>query len=205
MVRSLAGVLLIVAACSPAAAQPMASTPDGFDCRMLASIPNAPMSVETCERRMAAHAQMMSALATPGGERPGDERMTCEQVAAEMKTMKVSGVSASTSAQGSAAASDVMSNMQRAQAEAMGMMAGQTARSAAAAMVPGNMAGHAAAMANMAEQKALQDRVSAELNPARDRLETANTNAIGELAKSMRENPRFARLVSLAIQRSCAM
>ena len=201
MLRSLARVLLLVGAWGPVAAQPTA--PGSFDCRMLARIPNAPMTVETCERRMAAHAQMLSALDAPGGERPGDEHITCDQIAAEMKTMQVAGVSASTAAQGGAAAQDVMSIMQRAQAEAMGMMGAQTARSAAAGFVPGNASGHAAAMANMAEQKAFQDRTAAQMAPARNRLENSATDAITELTQAMRANPRFARLISLGMRREC--
>lgn len=194
----------LLTALAPAAAQ-QGVTPGALDCRMLASIPNAPMTVETCERRMAAHAEMMTALEAPGGERPGDDRLSCDAIIAELKTMNVSGVSATTAAEGRAAGEDVMAIMRRAQGEAMGMMAMQTARSAAAAAIPGNVAGHAAATANMAEQKILQDRVAAQMNPARDRLERANTDATVELARAMRENPRFARLVKLAGERNCTV
>jgi hypothetical protein len=129
--------------------------------------------------------------------------MTCDAIIAELKTMNVSGVSSANAAEGKAASENVMAIMQRAQLEAMGMVASQTARSAAAAAVPGNAGGQAAAMANMAEQKVLQDRLAAQMNPARDRLETANTNAMSDLVKAMRANPRFARLVKLAGERDC--
>jgi hypothetical protein len=183
------------AAPSPAAA--------GIDCQMLARLPNAPMTVQTCEQRMAVHLEMMSALETPGGARPDDERMTCEAIAAELRTLKVSGVSAANTAEGQAAGQAAMSIMQRAMAEGMGLMAGQTARSAAAAAVPGNAAGHAAAMANQAEQKALQDRTAGQMGPARERMEIANTNATADLVRAMRANPRFARLLKLGGERNC--
>jgi hypothetical protein len=64
-----------------------------IDCQMLARIPNAPMTAQTCEKRMAVHLEMMNALEAPGGARPGDERMTCDAIAAEMRTLKVGGVS----------------------------------------------------------------------------------------------------------------
>lgn len=178
-------------------------SPDMIDCPMLARMPNAPMTVQACEKHMAAHQEMMSALEAPGGARPGDERMTCESIAAEMKTLKVSGVSAANAAEGEAAAKNAMAIMQRAQTEGMGMAATQTARSAAAAAVPGNAAGHAAATANLAEQKALQDRTAAQMNPARDRVMGANTNSMADLVKAMRANPRFARLLKLAGERNC--
>jgi hypothetical protein len=93
--------------------------------------------------------------------------------------------------------------MQRAMAESMGMLAAQTARSAAAAAVPGNAAGHAAATANLAEQTALQDRTAGQMSPARDRLEIANTGSTVDLVNAMRANPRFARLLKLGVERNC--
>jgi hypothetical protein len=182
-------------------------TPSGatatLDCRMLAGMPNAPMSVQTCEARMAAHTDMMSALETPGGERPGDDRMTCEAIMTEMKTLKVTGVSAANASEGEAAGRNAWAIMQRAQSEGLGMMGAQTARSAAAAVVPGNAAGHAAATANLAEQKAMQDRIAAQMGPARDRVDAANANSLNDLVKAMRANPRFARLVKLGGERNC--
>ena len=68
MLRSLARVLLLVGAWGPVAAQPTA--PGSFDCRMLASIPNAPMTVETCERRMGAHAKMRARSRRPAASGP---------------------------------------------------------------------------------------------------------------------------------------
>ncbi len=188
----------------PAHAQQAPSpAPAMLDCQMLARMPNAPMTVQTCEQRMAVHLDMMSALETPGGARPGDERMTCEAIAAELRTLKVSGVSAANAAEGQAAGQDTMAIMQRAMAEGISMMAAQTARSAAAATVPGNAAGHAAAMANEAEQKALRDRTAGQMNPARERLEVANKNSTADLVKAMRANPRFARLLKLGGERNC--
>jgi hypothetical protein len=183
--------------------QPPSVAPGTLDCRMLAGMPNAPMSVQTCEARMAVHRDMMSALETPGGERSGDDRMTCEVIVAEMKTLKVTGVSAANASEGEVAGRNALAIMQRAQAEGLGMMGAQTARSAAAAVVPGNAAGHAAAAANLAEQKAMQDRIAAQMGPARDRVDAANTNSLNDLVKAMRANPRFARLVKLGGERNC--
>jgi len=69
MTRALACAFVLLAAGSLAHAQ-QAAGPGAFDCRMLANVPNAPMTVESCERRMAAHVDMMGALETPGGEPP---------------------------------------------------------------------------------------------------------------------------------------
>jgi len=184
-------------------AQGMQSPSSGLDCSKLANMPNPPMSVATCEQMVRMQADMMNALDTPGGERPGDDKLTCAQIVEEMKATRAAGVSQANAAEGKAASEDMKAAMQRAQAEAAALSAAQSARSAAAAAVPGNAAGNAAAMANMAEQKAFQDRVAAQINPARERTMQANANSMGDLSKSMRENPRFARLIKLAGERNC--
>lgn len=205
MIRWLTRLSVSVLTLSSLANAQQVQSPDALDCRMLAGIPNAPMTVETCERRMAAHRDMMSALEAPGGERSGDARMSCDAIVAELKTINVSGVSAANAAEGAAAGEAVMAIMRRVQTETMGMMASQTARSAAAATIPGNVAGHTAATSNMAEQIAMQNRLAAELGPARERLDTASTNAMADLVRAMRANPRFARLVKLAGERNCSV
>jgi hypothetical protein len=182
----------------------MASPPPlGLDCSKLASMPNPPISVAACEQMVRVQAEMMSALNTPRGERPGDDELTCPRISEEMKATRAAGVSQANASEGKAAAEDMKATMERAQAEAAALAAAQTARSAAAAAVPGNVAGQAAAMANLAEQKAMQDRVNAQVNPARERVMQANANAMGDLSKSMRDNPRFARLIKLAGERNC--
>ena len=60
-------------------------------------------------------------------------------------------------------------------------------------------------MANMAEQRVHQDGIAAQMGPARNRLESSATDALEELTRTMRENPRFARLISLAMRRDCTM
>jgi len=164
---------------------------------------NPPMSVATCEQMLKMQAEMMGAINAPGGERPGDDQLTCAQIVEEMKATRAAGVSQGNASEGAAAAEDLKAKMQRAQAEAAALSATQGARSAGAAVVPGNAPGQAAAMASLAEQKALQDRSNARLNPARERAIQANANSMGDLSRSMRENPRFARLIKLAGERNC--
>ena len=140
-------IAAVVAALSPAShGQGMASPPSsGLDCSKLASMPNPPISVAACEQMVRMQAEMMTALNTPGGERPGDDKLTCAQSIEEMKATRAAGVSPATASENKAAAEDMKTTMERAQAEAAALAAAQTARSAAAAAVPGNVAGQAAA------------------------------------------------------------
>lgn len=203
MLRSLLTLTVLELGIGLAMAQLPPPSADEMDCSMLSRIPNAPMTVQTCEKRMAVQRELMRAIDTPGGERAGDERLSCEAITAELKTLRVRGVSPDRVAAGEAAGGEVTALMQRAMAQSAAMMGAQTLRSAGAAAVPGNAAGHAAAAANMAEQKALQDRVGAQMGPARDRLERENTDAMAELTQALRTNPRFARLVKLGMQKDC--
>lgn len=201
---ALVGTALSIATAPLAVAQPAGAS--GMDCKMLARMPNAPMTVEQCERQMAIQAEMTGAMNAPGGERPGDDKLTCAQIVEELKTMRVGGVSPANAVESKSAGEDLKASVERAQAEAAALSATQTARNAGAAAasaagVPGVSA--AANAANMAEQKALQDRVAAQVNPARQRAMQANANSMADLAKSMRENPRFARLIRLAGERNC--
>ena len=198
-------VLALVAAMPPSSQGqgPQSAPASSSDCSKLADMPNPPMSVATCEQMVKMQADMMGALNTPGGERSGDDKLTCAQIVEEMKATRAAGVSQAHAAQGKAASDEMKAAMQGTQSEAAALAAAQTARSAAAATVPGNAAGQAAAMANLAEQKAMQERVNAQVSPARERVMQANANAMGDLANSMRENPRFARLIRLAAERNC--
>ena len=54
-----------------------------------------------------------------------------------------------------------------------------------------------------AESKALSGRASGEMATARQRMTQANIASMNDLARTLRENPRFARLLQLAQQRNC--
>ena len=57
----------------------------GMDCAKLASMPNAPMSLEACEKLQGTQQAYNQAASDPSAQRPGDEQMTCSQITAELK------------------------------------------------------------------------------------------------------------------------
>ena len=139
--------------------------------------------------------------------RPGDETLTCEQINAEMRSSNTPMVSAETGAQAKAAADAQMALMQKQQGEATGFIAGQMAMgvgTAALGMVPGGgIAAMAAQQAMMAQQKAFAERQMQEAAPVRAQTSQALTATTTEMTQGMRENPRFARLMNMSIEKSC--
>ena len=204
------GPLLIAIAATLVSASALATGPaasPSIDCKALTSRPGAPMTFEQCQAQIAGHADLMQAMNQPGGERPGDDALSCDQITAELRAVGTAGVSRENRIE-SAAAGKQLQDAQNAQmAKAGALAAAQTTRSAGAAgvdLVTGsNVAGGTAAAQNAAEAAALQRQAQAELGAARDRTSRANANSRADLAAALRANPRMARLIDLAGRKNC--
>ena len=88
--------LLIAIAASLMSASAFAADPaaaPAIDCKAFTSRPGAPMTFEQCQVQTAGHADPMQAMNQPGGERPGDEALSCEQITTELRQVSVAGVS----------------------------------------------------------------------------------------------------------------
>ena len=116
-------------------------------------------------------------------------------------------VSAETGAQAQAAADAQMALMQKQQGETAGFVAGQMAMGVGAAalgMVPGGgFAAMAAQQAMMAQQQAFAQKQIQEAAPVRAQTSQALTATTTEMTQGMRENPRFARLMNMSVEKSC--
>jgi hypothetical protein len=184
--------------------------PENMDpamCDQLGSMPNAPMSAEACRSMIGMAQGMKTSGSDPSAMRPGDESLTCDQITAEMRSSNTPMVSAETGAQAQAAADAQMALMQKQQGETAGFVAGQMAMgvgTAALGMVPGGgIAAMAAQQAMMAQQKAFAERQMAEAAPVRAQTNQALTATTTEMTQGMRENPRFARLMNMSIEKNC--
>ena len=187
---------------APGGAQDAQSMLDRLDCAMLARMPNPPMTVAACEARKRSFGNLSEAVDTPGGERPGDEAMSCTDIIAEMQASRFAGVSADTAAEGAAAGAELRAAYEGGVAAAGALAAKQGAETAAVAMLPNAVQG-AVAYQHAVEQRALAERSGAAIRPARDRTMEANSASSDELAASLRANPRFARLMQLVQARDC--
>ncbi len=182
----------------PAFAQPDAA----MDCSVLKRHPNPPMSVADCEAMKASQAALTGAVATPGGERPGDDAMTCEQIVDEMRSSNFAGVSVDTSEESKAACEELQTTVDRRNEMAQAMAARQAAATAAASLGPNAVQG-AVAAANSAEQQALARDAMRDVHGARGRATAAIAASSLELAASLQANPRFARLMQLVMAKNC--
>ncbi len=194
---------------------PTSAPPQGqqMDCDALAKVPGSPISIDACRQMMGAM-QQGSKGGPQGGARPGDESMTCEQIAAELKTMQGVGLSRAQQEENAAAASEHQAMMakQQAQAAALGVEATAAVNAASAAdratelATGGVVRGKSAAAVGEAYQaraKAMGEEMAAERKPTQDRLMNAAGTSTEAMAKSMQENPRFSRLVQLAGAKNC--
>jgi hypothetical protein len=172
------------------------------DCEVLAKQPSPAMTVEACRAQQAAYGGLGQAVNTPGGERPGDESMSCAQIIAEMKSSHFAGVSAETAQAGVVAGQQLQDTYQRRMALAGTMGAQHMGESMAVAAAPNAVQG-AVMYKQTAEQQALARDAAAEMQPVRTRAMMANAASADELAANLQANPRFARLMQLVMQKNC--
>ena len=207
LLRVIACVLALAPAAVSLAKDPAGRAPpdrrgDDLDCSMLKRQPMPTMSVEDCEAMKASQAALSGAVATPGGERPGDEAMTCEQIIDEMRSSNFAGVSVDTANESKAAGEELQSTYERRNEMAQAMAARQTAATAAASLGPNAVQG-AVAAANSAEQQALAADATRDMRGARGRAMAANSASALELSANLQANPRFARLMQLVMAKNC--
>jgi hypothetical protein len=158
-----------------------------------------------CEQQFGGFAAMIDAMNQPGGERPGDERMSCDQIAAELKATAVGGVSRENANEGVVAAKDLDARMKKIQAEVAAASAAQTAVNAAAAAAGTNAASGAAMASQLAMQETFSARARAELDPAIARVQSANAASMADVTRMVQANPRVGRLIQLAATKNCQM
>lgn len=207
--------------CAAALAQTQPSTPAGagspaaqVDCGALAATRNSPITLEACKQMMSGAQQAEAATKNPRGERPGDDSMSCADIEREMSTMRGIGPSEASRAEAGAAATEygakVESNL--AQLRAQGVAATAAVNAAAAADLATQLATgglvnpHAAQAMQQAalDQGVVQgDRMAKEMQPSGQRMFKATGGGTQEMAQQMQANPRFARLISLAMAKDC--
>jgi hypothetical protein len=184
--------------------------PDNLDpaiCDQMASIPNAPMSPEACRSMIGMAQGMKTSGSDPSAMRAGDETMSCDQINAEMRSVATPLVSAETGAQARVAADAQMAMMQKQQAEQKAFVAGQVVQGlgvGALGMLPGGgYAAMAAQQAMMAQQQAFAQKQYEEAAGVRAQTNQSLTATTTEMAQGMQQNPRFARLMNMSVEKNC--
>ncbi len=136
----------------------------------------------------------------PPGARPGDDKLTCEEIATELQPyvqqMMPGAVATGQTAQ------ELKGKAEKHMAEEAPKMAALSAMSIAAGMDPTGLSQKAANRAIEAEQKAASERVRADTQPTGEKL-TAQTKDLTAQAQQLQADPRLMRLMDLAQKKGC--
>lgn len=185
---------------SPNAAQ------QSMNCEQVAAQSRGAMSVESCKQMDAMRTAMTAAANDPSAQRPGDDKMTCDQIVAEIKQQRMPTTDAGKLAAAQTATGDYQKKNAEQQKEAEAIAAKESAElSAATRFAPTNAAGAAAAARVEAEQKATNERMSAEMAPVFNRMFGANIALTSDFVTQIAANPRLARLAQFAVDKHCSV
>lgn len=161
------------------------------------------MSMKTGALAACAIAAMLStspATADVPGAMPGDDAMTCEQIAVELKPY-VQQILPAAMAAGQAAQEAKQRGEQRV-AEEMPAALALTMAATAASADPTGIAGRAVGQAEIIHQQEVWNRSLAEDKPLYDKL-NARTGELVAQGRQMQSNARLQRLMQLVQDKHC--
>ncbi|HWX81585.1 MAG TPA: hypothetical protein VNZ02_15890 [Steroidobacteraceae bacterium] len=185
-----------------------------MDCAKLASMPNAPMSVEACEKLQGTQQAYNQAASDPSAQRPGDEQMSCAQITAELKQQqytaqdktKVAELGATTKEQQQIIHKEEVILAKR-QAEAQTAVAAATAADTATELATGGLvSGHALNAVEKtldAQDKVEKERVMREDLPTTQKMISQTAGLGADFGQQLQANPRLGRLMQLADSKHC--
>lgn len=172
------------------------------DCSQLANSPYQGMTVEQCKAMLGTAQGAQASMNDPAGIRPGDANMSCADIEAEMRTLHVDTVSAQHLVQGKAAAHDFQIEVKRQEAVAAVMSAKATVEQIAASAA--GPVGSVIAQQHIAtEERVVGDQMARKMALKQRAMIDATNAGMGDMQRAMQSNPRFARLIKLAMQRGC--
>jgi len=185
-----------------------------MDCAKLAGMPNAPMSVEACEKLQGAQKAYNQSASDPSAQRPGDEQMTCAQITSELKQQqyatqdktKVADLGATLTEQQKIIKKEEAILAKR-QAEAQTAVAAATAADTATELATGGLvSGHALNAVEKtldAQDKVEKERVMREDLPTTQKMISQTAGLGVDFSQQLQANPRLARLMQLADSKHC--
>jgi hypothetical protein len=185
-----------------------------MDCAKLASMPNAPMTLEACEKLQGTQQAYNQAASDPSAQRSGDEQMNCAQITAELKRQqyaaqdktKVAELDATTREEQKIIKKEEAILAKR-QAEAQAAVAAATAADTATELATaGLVQGHALNAVEKtldAQDKAEKERVIREDLPTYKKMNSATADLGSDFGQQLQANPRLGRLMQLADSKHC--
>ena len=181
--RIVTPVFIILAACSSYAQSPKkkAPAPAPMNCEQMSAASGGSITVATCQQMMAAQQAMTAATADPKASRPGDDKLTCDQIVAELKQQPIARPDQAKVAEAQDSVDDLQKQIDKDKKEATALMIKQTAEvSIVSTLVPINAVAAAEAKRIEAEQKALNEKLAKESQPKFERTFTALGDLTGQ-------------------------
>ena len=181
-----------------------ATPPSTMTCEQMSAASQGSVSVEACKQMMAAQQAYTAAASDPSASRPGDDKMTCEQIAAEMKQQPFTAPDHAKVTEAQTSLGDLQQQIDKDKAEATALVIKETAEeSLASKVVPVNAVAAAEAKRIQAEQDTLNQKIAKDTQPKFERSFNALGGLTEDVTKQIAANPRLARLYQLSTQRHC--
>jgi hypothetical protein len=185
-----------------------------MDCAKLAGMPNAPTSLEACEKLQGTQQAYNQAASDPSAQRPGDEQMTCSQITAELRQQQYTAPDKTKVAEldGTLKEQQKIIHKEEAilakrQAEAQAAVAAATAADTATELATGGLvSGHALNAVEKtldAQDRVEKERVMREDLPTTQKMISQTAGLGADFGQQLQANPRLARLMQLADSKHC--
>jgi len=177
-----------------------------MDCEQMAKESRGSISVDTCKQMMATMQAYQNATSDPSASRPGDDKMTCDQIMAEVKQQQFTKPDQAKVADAQAANDALMKKTAENQAEANALAAKQSAENLASTAADQFLPNSVLA-ARAREQQKEQDKLSAkaekETVPLAERSTAATASLVSDVGQQVTSNPRLAKLMQMASAKKC--
>ncbi len=176
------------------------------DCEQMAKDSRGSISVDTCKQMMAAMQGYQNAASDPSASRPGDDKMTCDQILAEMKQQQFTKPDQAKVAEAQTANDALMKKTAESQAEANALAAKQSAENLASTVADQflpNAVLAAKAKEQQKEQDALKEKVEKETTPLAERSTAATASLVSDVGQQVASNPRLAKLIQMSSAKRC--
>jgi len=186
---------------------PTGGLPPNMDCEQMAAASRGIVTVESCKQLMATQQTYTDALNDPRASKPGDDKITCDQISAEIKQQPFTVPDAAKTAEMQAAVKDEQDTIKKQSREAAQLQAKESAEMAAASRLAwvSNYLAAKAEQKILDEQKAANERMTKEAAPKAQRSLSATADMMADFTKQLADNPRLAKLVFMADQKRCKL
>ena len=177
-----------------------------MDCEKMAKESRGSISVDSCKQMMATMQAYQKATSDPSASRPGDDKMTCDQIVAEIKQQPFTRPDQAKVADAQGATDALMKKTAEDQAAVNALVAKQSAENISTIAVDQflpNSVQAARAKEQQREQAELNAKIEKETAPLAERSIAATASLASDVGQQVSSNPRLAKLMQMASAKRC--